>query len=312
MFPPIEPRRGGWLPLDERHRMYWEECGAAQGQPVLYLHGGPGDGCAPACRQLFDPQFYRVVLFDQRGCGRSLPRGEWRDNTTAHLLQDIERLRVHLGIERWLLFGGSWGSTLALAYAEAYPDRVQGLLLRGVFLGRQREIDWFLSGMGRFFPAAWQRFAEFIPAAERHDLLAAYLQRLLDDDPAVHLPAARAWAQYEAACVVLWPNAALVERAADDALALPLARLEAYYFANRLFLEEGQLLAQVERIRHLPCVIVQGRYDVVCPPQGAHELARAWPEAECLLVEGAGHSMWEPAILQALLVQLARFRQSLG
>lgn len=309
LYPPIEPFSQGMLPLDGLHQMYWEQCGAPDGQPVLYLHGGPGDGCAPASRQLFDPAHYRAVLFDQRGSGRSVPRGEWRDNTTAHLIADIERLREHLGIERWLLFGGSWGSTLALAYAQAHPQRVTGLVLRGIFLGRQSEIDWFMHGMGQFHPEAWQAFVAPIPPAERGQLLQAYYRRLCDPDPQVHLPLARSWGRYEASCVALRPHPDTLLRAGSEYLALPLARLEAHYFIHRIFLPEGQLLQQLPRIRHLPAIIVQGRHDLICPPASAYELACHWPEAEFQLVEAAGHSLWEEGILQRLLQALERCKQ---
>lgn len=312
LFPPLEPYACGMLPLDDLHLMYWEQCGRPDGVPVLYLHGGPGDGCSPACRQLFDPSFYRAVLFDQRGCGRSIPRGEIRNNTTAHLLDDIEQLREHLGIERWLVYGGSWGSTLALAYAEAHPQRVSGLVLRGVFLGRDEEIDWFLSGMGRFFPEAAQRFVAPIPEAVRGDFLQAYYQNLTDHDPEVHLAAARQWAQYESSCATLLPNREAVARASSEFAALPLARLEAHYFIHRLFLPHNQLLKNIERIRHIPGIIVQGRYDVVCPPKSAYDLAQAWPKGELVLVEGAGHSLWEPGILQAVLHALTLFKARLA
>lgn len=311
LYPALTPYASGMLRLDERHQMYWEQCGREDGFPVLYLHGGPGDGCAPACRQLFDPSFYRAVLFDQRGSGRSVPRGELQDNTTAHLIADIERLRAHLGIERWLLFGGSWGSTLALAYAEAYPQRVSGLLLRGIFLARDAEIDWFLHGMGRFFPEAWQQFVAPIPPQERDDLLAAYYRRLTDPDPAVFLPACHAWGAYEASCVALTPRPDAIEHGGNEYIALPLARLEAHYFVNRAFLRPDQLLADLPRIRHLPVCIVQGRYDVICPPATAMALADAWPGAELCLVEGAGHSLWEPGILAALMERLERFKHFL-
>jgi proline iminopeptidase len=309
LYPPIEPFSQGMLPLDGLHQMYWEQCGAPDGQPVLYLHGGPGDGCAPLSRQLFDPLHYRAVLFDQRGSGRSVPRGEWRDNTTAHLIADIERLREHLGIERWLLFGGSWGSTLALVYAQAHPERVTGLVLRGIFLGRQSEIDWFMQGMGQFHPEAWQAFVAPIPPAERGQLLQAYYRRLCDPDPQVHLPLARSWGRYEASCVALRPHPDTMLRAGSEYLALPLARLEAHYFIHRIFLPEGQLLQQIPRIRYLPAIIVQGRHDLICPPASAYELARHWPEAEFQLVEAAGHSLWEEGILQRLLQALERCKQ---
>ncbi|BEV72854.1 MULTISPECIES: prolyl aminopeptidase [unclassified Paludibacterium] len=312
LYPAIAPYESGMLRLDELHQMYWEQCGRPDGFPVLYLHGGPGDGCAPMCRQLFDPGFYRAVLFDQRGSGRSVPRGELRANRTDLLVADIERLREHLGIERWLVFGGSWGSTLALAYAEAHPERVGGLILRGIFLGRERDVDWFMHGMGRFFPEAWAQFLAPIPPEERGDLLQAYYRRLSSDDPSVYLPVCQAWGGWEAHCVSLLPRADAIERAASPYLSLPLARLEAHYFAHQLFLQPDQLLREIGRIAHLPACIVQGRYDVICPPEGAYALAAAWPKAELCLVEAAGHSMWEPAVLAALMDRLERFKLFLG
>jgi proline iminopeptidase len=312
LYPALEPFSSGMLPLDELHQMYWEQCGRADGFPVLYLHGGPGEGCSPMCRQLFDPGFYRAVLFDQRGAGRSVPRGELRHNTTAELVADIERLRVFLKIERWLVLGGSWGSALALAYAEAYPDRVCGLILRGVFLARSTDIDWFTHGMRRFFPEAWHAFSGFIPLEERDDLLNAYYRRLTDADPSVFLPACRVWGQYEASCASLAPLPEMVARAGNEYVALPLARIEAHYFVHRFFLEPDQLLQDIGRISGLPVSIIQGRYDVICPPDGAAELARALPGAERCLVEAAGHSMWEPAILHELIGRLERFKRFLS
>jgi proline iminopeptidase len=308
LYPALFPFASGMLPLDGLHQMYWEQCGRPDGFPVLYLHGGPGDGCAPLCRQLFDPCFYRAVLFDQRGSGRSIPRGERRENTTTHLVADIESLRISLGIERWLVVGGSWGSTLALAYAEAWPERVCGLILRGIFLGRESEINWFMQGMRQFFPDAWGQFVDAIPPAERGNLLHAYHQRLNHADPAVYLPACHAWGRYEANCVALTPRAESIERAGNEYVALPLARLEAHYFVNQCFLAPNQLLAAIGRMAHLPGCIIQGRYDMVCPPCAAFELAQAWPKAELALVEAAGHSIWEPAILGALMNRLERFK----
>lgn len=312
LYPALTPFDSGMLPLDDVHQMYWEQCGRPDGFPVLYLHGGPGDGCSPLCRQLFDPCFYRAVLFDQRGAGRSIPRGDLRDNTTQHLIEDIERLREHLGIERWLVLGGSWGSTLALAYAEAYPQRVCGLILRGVFLGRQQDIDWFVHGMRQFFPEAWQHFVAPIPEAERADLLHAYYRHLTDPDPQLYLPACHAWGGYEAHCVSLQPQRDAIERAGNEYVALPVARIEAHYFVNQSFLAPDQLLNDIDRIAHLPACIVQGRYDVICPPAGAHALARVWPKAELCLVESAGHSMWEPAILAVVIDRLERFKRFLS
>src|SRR5512141_945252 len=308
LYPPLEPYLRGRLAVDSLHTLAWEESGNAQGVPVVFLHGGPGGGTSPRHRQFFDPAFYRIVLFDQRGAGHATPCGEVRDNTTQHRVQDIERLRVELGIERWLVFGGSWGSTLALAYGQAYPERCLGFVLRGIFLGRQAELDWFLDGMGYFFPEARQRFVELLPAGERNDLLGNYYRRLTDPDPAIHLPAAHAWSIYEGACSSLAPNPDIVAHLDDDAAALALARIEAHYFVNGIFLPEAALLADVGRIRHLPCTIVQGRYDIVCPPSSAFDLHDAWPEAELVVVPDAGHSAWEPGITRELVAATERMK----
>ncbi len=308
LFPPIGVTRSGMLAVDDRHEIYWEEAGNPEGQPIVFLHGGPGAGASADHRRFFDPAHYRIVVFDQRGAGRSRPLAETAANTTPHLIDDIEALRRHLGIERWIVFGGSWGSTLALAYAEAHPERVQGLILRGIFLCRRHEIDWFLHGMRTIFPEAWERFAGFIPEGERDDLLGAYHRRLMDADPQVHLPAARAWSTYEGACSTLLPSPETVAAFGEDRMALGLARLEAHYFANDVFLAENQLLADIDAIRDIPGIIVQGRYDVVCPAASAHELHKAWPRAHYTVVPDAGHSAMEPGIRRALLDATERFK----
>lgn len=289
--------------------MYWEQVGNPRGLPVLFLHGGPGAGAGAVHRRFFDPAFWRVVIFDQRGAGRSRPLGSLVANTTPDLVQDIEALRGYLGIERWLLFGGSWGSTLALAYAQEYPSRVIGCVLRGVFLGRPKEVEWFLYGLAAFFPEAHAAFANFLPESERKDLLGGYLRRLTDADPAVHLPAARAWSVYEGICSTLLPNPETVAAFAQDRSALGLARIEAYYFANGLFLPPEGLLARMDRIAHIPAEIVQGRYDVICPPQTAFELAAAWPQARLTVIPDAGHSALEPGTRRALVAAVERFRK---
>ncbi|MBI1964994.1 MAG: prolyl aminopeptidase [Betaproteobacteria bacterium] len=308
LYPEIEPYGTGLLRPDGVHALYWEQSGNPQGVPVLFLHGGPGAGAAPAHRRFFDPAHYRIVIFDQRGAGRSQPLGEVRNNTTPDLVADIERLRAHLGIERWLVFGGSWGSTLALAYGESHPGRCAGFILRGVFLCRKSEIEWFLYGLRNLFPEAWRAFAGVIPEAERGDLLAAYYRRLTDPDPAVHLAAARAWSAYEGACSTLLPSAETVAYFAGDGVALGLARIEAHYFSHDIFLPENSLLEGVARIRHVPCTIVQGRYDAVCPVVTADELHRAWPQAEYIVVPDAGHSAWEPGICAELVKAAERFK----
>jgi proline iminopeptidase len=289
--------------------MYWEQVGNPRGQAVLFLHGGPGAGAGAVHRRFFDPLHWRVVIFDQRGAGRSRPLGELRENTTAHLVEDIETLRRFLGIDKWLLFGGSWGSTLALAYAQAHPGRVAGCVLRGVFLGRTDEVDWFLYGLRRVFPDAWASFAEHVPPAERHDLLSAYLRRLTDPDPVIHLAAARSWSNYEGLCSTLLPSPETVASFAQDRSALGLARIEAHYFAHDLFLPPEGLLAGMDRLAHVPAEIVQGRYDMVCPPTSAFELAEAWPMARLTVVPDAGHSALEPGVRTALVAAVERFRR---
>ena len=308
LFPEIAPYRSGRLRLDDTHEIYWEECGNPDGAPVVFLHGGPGSGCSPTHRRYFDPDHYRIVLFDQRGAGRSTPLGELGDNTTQHLVADIERLRDALGIDRWLVFGGSWGSTLALAYAQAHANAVTGLVLRGIFLGRRREIDWFVAGMARIFPEAWRAFAEHLPAAERGDLLGAYYARLTGDDETARMAAAHAWSRYEGACSTLLPDAEVAAAFEDDTTALGIARIEAHFFVNDCFLGENELLAGLDRIRHLPCAIVQGRYDIVCPIASADELARAWPEATYTIVPDAGHAASEPGTKAALIAATERFK----
>jgi proline iminopeptidase len=301
LFPPIEPYQTGALRLDARHTMYWEQSGNPRGVPALFLHGGPGAGATSVHRRFFDPAHWRIVIFDQRGAGRSTPLGEIADNSPAHLVADIERLRTALGIEKWLVFGGSWGSTLALHYAETHPRHCVGLILRGIFLCRPEEIDWFLYGVGRVFPEAWRAFSGFLPEAERGDLLAAYHRRLLDPDPRTHMPAARAWSIYEGACSTLLPNPETVAAFGEDRLALGLARIEAHFFSRYLFAGKEDLIARIEHIRRLPGIIVQGRYDMVCPIRSADELACAWPEAKYVIVPDAGHSAMEPGIREQLV-----------
>ena len=310
LFPGIEPHANGMLAVDALHTLYWEACGNPAGVPVVFLHGGPGGGCLPHHRRFFDPAYWRIVLFDQRGAGRSTPVAELRDNTTADLVADLERLRAPLSIERWLVFGGAWGSTLALAYGQAHPERCLGFVLRGIFLARQSELDWFMHGMRNVFPEAWRAFATFLPEHERADLLGNYHRRLTSPDPAVHLPAARAWDRYESVCSTLLPMEA-PPAFENDSAALAIARIEAHYFVHRAFLAPDQLLADLPRIRHLPCTIVQGRYDIVCPPVTADALARAWPEARYIVVPDAGHAVREPGITRELVAAVARMRAAI-
>ena len=314
LFPDIAPFETGLLPLSSGHVMYWEQVGNPHGQPVLFLHGGPGAGAGAVHRRFFDPHHWRVIIFDQRGAGRSRPLGELRDNTTPDLVQDIEVLRRFLGIEAWLLFGGSWGSTLALAYAQAHAERVQGCVLRGVFLGRDSEVDWFLHGLKRVFPDAWANFAEHLPQAERGDLLGNFMKRLCDPDPFIHLPAARAWSQYEGSCSTLMPSPDTVASFSQDRTALGLARIEAHYFVNKgFFSSDGWLLHEAGRkLGGVPMVIVQGRYDVVCPAKSAWDLKRALPHADLKIIGDAGHASSEPGIINALVEATDRFAASPG
>ncbi len=309
LYPALDPYRTGRLAVDAPHELYFEESGNPDGKPVVFLHGGPGGGTNPKQRQFFDPQRYRIVLFDQRGCGRSTPHASLDANTTWDLVADTERLRVHLGIERWQVFGGSWGSTLALAYAQKHPERVSELVLRGIFLLRKVEIDWFYQqGASAIFPDAWEPYLEHIPAAERGDLVAAYHRRLTSDDPAVRLEAARRWSGWEGATSKLIPDPELVGHMEEDEVALAMARIECHYFVHGGWFEpEDQLLRDVGRIRNIPAVIVQGRYDVVCPIDSAWALHRAWPEADLLISPDAGHSAFEVPNSRALVSATDRF-----
>ena len=309
LYPPLEPHRSGMLAVSPLHTLAWEESGNPGGKPVVFLHGGPGGGTEPKQRRYFDPAHYRIVLFDQRGCGKSTPHAELAENTTWHLVQDIEALRVHLGIERWQVFGGSWGSTLALAYAQKHPERVTELVLRGIFLLRQKEIDWFYQrGADALFPDAWESYLAPIPEGERSDLLHAFHRRLTSDDVATRLAAAKAWSIWEGRTSTLLPSPELVARTSGETFALAFARIECHYFVNRGFLtHDTQLLDDVARIRHIPAVIVQGRYDVVCPMESAWALHRAWPEANLVVVDDAGHSASEPGNVAALVEATDRF-----
>lgn len=308
LYPEIEPYQQGMLPVDAQHTLYWEQSGNPDGIPVLFLHGGPGAGSTPNHRRFFDPAHYRIVIYDQRGAGRSTPLGEIQDNTTPHLIEDIEALRRHLSIEQWLIFGGSWGSTLALAYGEAHPSRCLGIILRGIFLCRKSEIDWFLYGLRHFFPEAWQDFVAPLSPHERKDILAAYYQRLMDPDPAIHMPAARAWSRYEGRCSTLLPSPETVNYFSGDTVALGLARMEAHYFSHDIFLPQNSLLDNVKKLHGIPAIIVQGRYDAVCPIVSADDLHHAWPQAEYIIIEDAGHSAWEPGIRSALVQATEKFK----
>jgi proline iminopeptidase len=311
LYPPIQPYNEGRLKVSQLHTIHFEEVGNPQGKPVIFLHGGPGGGIDPVYRQYFDPQKWRIILFDQRGCGKSIPHAELQENTTWNLVSDIEKLREYLAIEKWVVFGGSWGSTLSLAYSQTHPQRCQGLILRGIFLLRKKELLWFYQeGTSYIFPDAWEEYLKPIPLEERDDLLSAYYKRLTSDDKQVRLQAARAWSIWEGSTSKLYPSQQLVERFGGDRFADAFARIECHYFVNGGFLEsENQLLENCDRIRHIPTVIVQGRYDVVCPPVTAWELHKALPEAEFVMIPDAGHSMTEPGIRSALLEATDRFAE---
>jgi len=308
LFPLREPYSTGRLRVSRLHTLYYEEYGNPRGKPIVFLHGGPGAGISPNHRRYFDPRRWRVVLFDQRGCGRSTPHAELRENTTWDLVADIERLHEHFGIERWTVFGGSWGSTLALAYAETHPERCRALILRGIFMLRRSELEWFYQeGASHVFPEAWERYLEPIPPRERGDLMKAFHRRLTSRDRRVRLRAAKAWSVWEGATSRLLPDVAGMKRHASPRFAEAFARIESHYFVNRGFLRrDDQLLRDVGRIRHIPAVIVQGRYDMVCPARSAWDLHRAWPEAKLIVVPDAGHSMYEPGIRRALVRETAR------
>jgi proline iminopeptidase len=311
LYPAGEPYRTGFLRVSELHEIYYEESGNPRGKPAVFLHGGPGGGTDPKMRGFFDPKRYRIILFDQRGCGKSRPHASLVDNTTWHLVDDIERLREHLGIERWLVFGGSWGSTLALAYAETHPERVTELVLRGIFLLRRWEIEWFYQnpgGAAALYPDLWEHYLEPIPESERRDMIRAYYARLTSSNPSVLQQAAKAWSVWEGATSFLRLNPEYVARFQADEYAAAFARIECHYFVNGgFFRTDNQLIEQVDRIRHIPAVIVQGRYDVVCPMKSAWDLHRAWPEADLRIVPDAGHSAFEPGNLHELVTATDRF-----
>ena len=312
LYPATEPYHHGWLDVGDGHEIYFEECGNPDGKPCIFVHGGPGGGASPAARSFFDPERYRIVVFDQRGCGRSRPHASIEANTTQHLINDMERLREALSIERWLVFGGSWGSTLSLAYAQSYPDRVSELVLRGIFLVREQEIRWLYQfGASELYPDAWESYVAPIPESERGDLVTAFHKRLTSDDEDVRLQAARAWSVWEASTSFLIQSADFIAHLDTPAAALAMARIECHYFMNGGFLETpNQLIDNIDRIRHIPTVIVQGRYDVVCPPVTAWELHRAWPEADFQVIPDAGHSAFDPSNARALVAATDRFAEA--
>ena len=311
LYPAIRPYRKGFLRVSELHEIYFEESGNRDGKPVIFLHGGPGGGTEPKMRRFFDPRRYRIVLFDQRGCGKSRPHANLVDNTTWHLVEDIEKLRQHLAIDRWLVFGGSWGSTLALAYAETHPESVTELILRGIFLLRRWEVEWLYQnpfGTGAQFPEGWQAFIDPIPPEERGDLVSAYYKRLTSPDRAVMIAAARVWSAWEGSTIHLQPDPRTVASFKEPEYAAAFARIECHYFINKGFMRsDNQLLEDLDHIRHIPAVIVHGRYDVLCLAKTAWELHRAWPRAQLRIVPDAGHSAFEPGITHELVSATDRF-----
>ena len=309
LYPEIEPYESGMLDVGDGHSLYWERSGTRGAKPVVFLHGGPGGGSSPAHRRQFDPALYDILVFDQRGCGRSTPFASLEDNTTWDLVADIERLRELCGHERWQVFGGSWGSTLSLAYAETHPERVTELVLRGIFLGGDDEFDWLYKegGASSLYPEAWEDFAGHIPEAERGDLVEAYHRRLTDDDRAVQLAAAKAWSRWEAVTVTLLPSPDVLEDFTSDDKAVAVARIENHYFRNRCWLDEGQLLRDAARLRGIPGIIVQGRHDCCTPPVAAWRLKQAWPEVELQIVPDGGHLFSEPGITDGLVRATDRF-----
>ena len=307
LFPALEPFDQGWLDVGDGHALYYEQSGKPNGVPVLVIHGGPGSGSSPMQRRFFDPRFYRIILYDQRGAGQSRPSGELNGNTITHLIDDVEKLRQHFGIARWHVFGGSWGSTLALGYAQKYPAPVLSLTLRGIFLLQDSEVEWIVTGMRTIFPEAWREFAAHLPEVERHDLLTHYYQHLNNPDPATHRLAARAWNNYEVSCARLLPDPDALA-IGNDQYGVARARIENYFMLKERFEPEDALLRNIDKIRHIPTVIIQGRYDVVCPIVTADALHEAWLEADYIIVPDAGHSANEFGIRRALVYAMEQFK----
>ena len=301
-YPAIHPYQEHKLDVGDGHTLHVEECGNAQGIPILFIHGGPGAGCMSSDRCFFDPERYRIILFDQRGAGRSTPHACLEDNTSGHLVQDIERIREHLNIERWALFGGSWGSTLSLLYAIAHPDKVLGLILRGIFLCRQQDLQWFYQGgASRIFPEYWQTYADFIPKDEQGDYISAYYKRLVGSDELVQMAASKIWSTWEGRCATLHPNKKIIDHFSDPHNARAIARIEAHYFQNKIFVPDNHILNNMDKLADIPGTIVHGRYDIICPLDNAVALSAAWPKAQLNIIREAGHSSQEPGITDALV-----------
>lgn len=300
-FPEITPYSSGFMAVDDPHEIYWEQSGNPDGVPIIFLHGGPGGGCSPIHRQFFDPDYYRIILFDQRGSGRSTPHASLINNTTDAIIHDIEQLRAHLSIDQWHVFGGSWGSTLSLSYASQHPDKCLSMILRGIFLMEESDIQWFLYDNKNIFPEAWEQFSGLIPEDERDDLLTAYHKRLTSENKDIQLEAAMNWSLYESACASLIPNYEIITTDEQKEQAIAIATIECHYFYNQLIQPEDSLLNKIDIFRHIPTTIVQGRYDMICPIISAHKLHSAWPEADYIVVPNGGHSALDPAIRSRLI-----------
>jgi len=308
LYPEIDIAHSNWLKVSDLHEIYYEESGNLEGFPVVFLHGGPGSGSNPAQRRFFDPSFYRIILLDQRGCGRSKPLGETSQNTTNDLVADIEQLRIALGIEKWLVFGGSWGSTLALAYAIEHNDHVTGLILRGIFLSRQHELDWFLHDVRHFYPEAWDKLTSYLPAHQHSDLLKAYASRIFSDDKSISVPAATNWNAYESSIMTLLPSTGGGGNPVSDDIQLARARVQLHYILNDCFVGKRDMLKQASALKHIPTTIIQGRYDMVCPPLTAWELSQAMPHAEFYMIPDAGHSAMETGTTSALVAATEKYK----
>jgi len=311
LYPDIESYSNGFLDLDGHHQMYWELSGNPKGLPVVFLHGGPGAGASPSHRRFFDPDYYKIIIFDQRGSGRSRPFADITDNTTQHLVSDMEVLRQHLEIDEWLVFGGSWGSSLALAYGIMHPDRVLGFILRGLFLCTRRELDWFLYGIKTVFPKEWQEFRDFLPHEEHEEILNSYFKRLINPDVYIHGPAASAWTNFEISCSTLLPNISKKLEAGSGQMFLALAKIEAHYFKNEFFLPDDYFSKNLNKINKIPATVIQGRYDMVCPIVTAYELLNHWNEANLVIIPDAGHSAMEPSLRSELVAATECFKQKI-
>lgn len=301
LYPAIEPYKHGYLHVGDGHEIYWEECGNPSGIPVLFIHGGPGAGCRPNDRRIFNPSYFRIILFDQRGCGRSRPAFSLEANTTGHLVEDIEKIRGHLQVDKWIIFGGSWGSTLGLVYAIKYPDACTSLVLRGIFLGRERDINWYFSGTRQTYPDYWENLNKFLPDEERGNLLEAYYKRVTNINEEISAPAAESFCRFEFSCANLIPNSALMDMLKDKSFVLGFARMECHFFKHNCFLPDEYILENLSRIAHLPITIIHGRYDILCPLAHAYDLALLLPHSDLQIIEASGHSFSETAIRKALV-----------